>query len=367
MSDLASSQLPESDARQQSDNIQGPKPFDNRGSSSYHLIHMIMPYRQLGSSGLKVSALSLGSWVTFGKQIGDSIARDLMHTAYDAGVNFFDNAEAYADGQAEIVMGQILKKAGWRRTSYLVSSKVFFGAEGDRPNEEGLSRKHVVEACHAALRRLQVDYLDLYFCHRPDPAVPIVETARAMHDLIVQGKVLYWGTSEWSAAQITEAHAVCARLGLHAPVVEQPQYNLFHRTRVEKEYAPLYRKFGLGTTIWSPLSSGLLTGKYNQGIPPGSRLTTPGLEWLRDMVSGPGAAPRLAALSKLAKIATELDTTLPRLGVAWCLKNPRVSTVILGASRLAQLKENLGAIDVLDRLTPAVLARLDKISRRVAE
>lgn len=328
---------------------------------------MDMPYRQLGGCGLKVSALSLGAWVTFGKQIGDPVARELMHTAYDAGVNFFDNAEAYADGQAEIVMGSILKKAGWRRSSYLVSSKVYFGAEGDRPNEDGLSRKHVVEACHAALRRLQLDYLDLYFCHRPDPSVPVAETARAMHDLIVQGKVLYWGTSEWSAAQISEAHAACARFGLHSPVVEQPQYNLFHRSRVEKEYAPLYRRFGLGTTIWSPLASGLLTGKYSRGIPPGSRLATPGLEWLRDIASGPEAAPRLSAVSKLAKIALDLDTTLPRLGVAWCLRNPRVSTVILGASRPDQLKENLQAVDVVGRLSPAVLARLDRISRPVAD
>ena len=328
---------------------------------------MIMTYRQLGGSGLKVSALSLGAWVTFGKQIGNPIARSLMHTAYEAGVNFFDNAEAYADGQAEIVMGQILRKAGWRRSSYLVSSKVFFGAEGDRPNEDGLSRKHVVEACHAALRRLQVDYLDLYFCHRPDPAVPIAETVRAMHDLIVQGKVLYWGTSEWSAAQIAEAHAVCARLSLHPPVVEQPQYNLFHRARVEKEYAPLYREFGLGTTIWSPLASGLLTGKYSRGIPKGSRLATPGLEWLRDIAAGPEAAQRLAAVAKLAEIAAELNTTLPRLGVAWCLKNPHVSTVILGASKVTQLQENLGALEVVDRLTPAMMSRLDRISQPVAD
>ncbi len=328
---------------------------------------MNMTYRRLGKSGLQVSTLSLGSWVTFGKQIGDPIARKLMHAAYDAGVNFFDNAEAYADGQAEIVMGGILKKSGWRRSSYLVSSKVFFGAKGDRPNEEGLSRKHIVEACHAALRRLQVDYLDLYFCHRPDPATPIEETARAMHDLIVQGKVLYWGTSEWSAAQITRAHAICARLGLHAPLMEQPQYNLFHRARFEKEYAPLYRKFGLGTTIWSPLASGLLTGKYSRGIPKGSRLATPGLEWLRGIVTGPGAARRLAAVQKLAKVAIELDTTLPRLGIAWCLKNPHVSTVILGASKVAQLRENLGALEVVDRLTPAVMTRLDRISKPVAD
>ena len=328
---------------------------------------MKMVYRRLGSSGLQVSALSLGAWVTFGKQIGDPTARQLMHAAYDAGVNFFDNAEAYADGQAEIVMGRILRDAGWRRSSYLVSSKVFFGAEGDRPNETGLSRKHVVDACHAALRRLRVDYLDLYFCHRPDPAVPVAETARAMHDLIAQGKVLYWGTSEWSAAQITAAHAACARLGLHPPVVEQPQYNLFHRARVEREYAPLYRRFGLGTTIWSPLASGLLTGKYNRGVPAGSRLHFPGLEWLRQAVLSGNIQRRLAAVRKLAAVAADLDTTLPRLGLAWCLKNPHVSTVILGASKVAQLRENLGALEVADRLTPAVLARIDRISRPVAE
>ena len=328
---------------------------------------MNMIYRRLGSSGLQVSALSLGAWVTFGKQIGDPTARQLMHAAYDAGVNFFDNAEAYADGQAELVMGRILRDAGWRRSSYLVSSKVFFGAEGDRPNETGLSRKHVVDACHAALRRLRVDYLDLYFCHRPDPAVPVAETARAMHDLIVQGKVLYWGTSEWSAAQITAAHAACARLGLHPPVTEQPQYNLFHRARVEREYAPLYRRFGLGTTVWSPLASGLLTGKYNRGVPTDSRLGFSGLEWLRQAVLSGNIDRRLAAVRKLAAIADALDTTLPRLGLAWCLKNPHVSTVILGASKVAQLKENLGALEVADRLRPAVLARIDRISRPVAE
>ena len=327
---------------------------------------MNMTYRHLGKSGLQVSALSFGAWVTFGKQIGDPIARKLLHAAYDAGVNFFDNAEAYADGRAELVMGAILQKAGWRRSSYLVSSKVFFGAEGNRPNEEGLSRKHVIEACHAALRRLRVDYLDLYFCHRPDPDTPIEETARAMHDLVAQGKVLYWGTSEWSAAQITQAHAICARRGLHPPAMEQPQYNLFHRARFEKEYAPLFRRFGLGATIWSPLGSGLLTGKYNQGIPKGSRLATPGLEWLRDIAAGPGAAKRLAAVQKLARVAADLDTTLPRLALAWCLKNPRVSTVILGASKVAQLKENLGALEVIERLTPAVMGRLNAISRPVA-
>ena len=326
-----------------------------------------MLYRPLGRSGLQVSALSFGAWVTFGKQIGDPVAKKLLHTAYDAGVNFFDNAEAYADGKAELVMGDILKKSGWRRSSYIVSSKAFFGWEDDKPNQTGLSRKHLVEACHDALKRLQVDYLDLYYCHRPDPATPIAETCRAMHDLIVQGKVLYWGTSEWSAAQLTEAFAICDRHNLHTPVTEQPQYNLFHRTRVEKEYALLYKARGLGTTIWSPLASGLLTGKYNDGVPAGSRLDTPGMEWLRDAVLGKDSKPKLNAVKKFVAVAKDLDTTLPRLGVAWCLKNPRVSTVILGASRPEQLVENLGALDLVPLLTPAVMKKLNAISQPVAE
>ena len=329
---------------------------------------MSMQYRQLGRSGLKVGALSFGAWVTFGKQIGDPVARKLLHTAYDAGINFFDNAESYADGQAEVVMGSILKKSGWRRSSYLVSSKVFFGSSGDRPNEEGLSRKHVVEACHDALRRLQVDYLDLYYCHRPDPAVPVEETCRAMHDLITQGKVLYWGTSEWSATQIEAAHAVCDRLGLHHPVVEQPEYNLFHRARVEKEYAALYRSPGIGTTIWSPLSSGLLTGKYGKGVPKGTRLATPGMEWLREgQLKRPGIERIMDAIPRLAAVAQGLGTSLPRLSIAWCLKNPNVSTVILGASKVEQLDENLGALDVVDALTPQVMRELDSISAPLAD
>lgn len=329
---------------------------------------MTMKYRQLGKTGLKVSALSFGAWVTFGKQIGDSVAEQLLHTAYDAGVTFFDNAESYADGQAEVVMGAILKKSGWRRSSFMVSSKVFFGGPGDRPNEDGLSRKHIVEACHDALRRLQVDYLDLYYCHRPDPSVPMVEKCRAMHDLIVQGKVLYWGTSEWSAAEIREAHAVCDALGLHPPVVEQPQYNLFHRKRVEKEYLTLYRGPGLGTTIWSPLASGLLTGKYNAGVPAGARLEVPGLEWLRDeLLKNPKAKRKFAAIPRLAAIAESLGTSLPCLAIAWCLKNPNVSTVILGASRVEQLTENLKALEVADRITPQLLRKIDVISRAVAD
>jgi voltage-dependent potassium channel beta subunit len=248
-----------------------------------------------------------------------------------------------------------------------VSSKVFFGWEDEKPNQSGLSRKHVFEACHDALRRLQVDYLDLYYCHRPDPSVPIEETARAMHDLIAQGKVLYWGTSEWSAAEIKEAHAVCARLGLHAPVVEQPQYNLFHRARVEQEYASLYKSPGLGTTIWSPLGSGILTGKYNDGIPKGARLDTAGLEWLRDMIlKDPAVQKKLTAVPKVAAVAKELGVSLPCLAIAWCLKNPHVSSVILGASRVEQLQENLGAFDAMDKLTPEVLARLEAISKAVA-
>jgi len=327
---------------------------------------MTMLYRPLGRSGLQVSALSFGAWVTFGKQIGDPVAKKLLHTAYDAGINFFDNAEAYADGKAELVMGDILKKSGWRRSSYVVSSKAFFGWEDDKPNQTGLSRKHLVEACHDALKRLQVDYLDLYYCHRPDPATPIAETCRAMHDLIVQGKVLYWGTSEWSAAQLTEAFTICDKHNFHAPLTEQPQYNLFHRARFEKEYAPLFKARGLGTTIWSPLASGLLTGKYNDGVPAGSRLDTPGMEWLRDAVLGAGSKQKLAAVKKFAAIAKDLDTTLPRLGVAWCLKNPHVSTVILGASRPEQLVENLGALDVVPLLTPAVMKKLNAISQPVA-
>jgi voltage-dependent potassium channel beta subunit len=329
---------------------------------------MNMQYRQLGKSGIKVSALSFGAWVTFGKQVGDPVARKLLHTAYDAGINFFDNAESYADGQAEVVMGAILKKSGWRRSSYMVSSKVFFGSSGDRPNEEGLSRKHMVEACHDALRRLQVDYLDLYYCHRPDPSVPIEESCRAVHDLITQGKVLYWGTSEWSASQIEAVHAVCDRLSLHHPIVEQPEYNLFHRTRVEKEYGPLYRSPGLGTTIWSPLASGLLTGKYSKGVPKDSRLDVPGMQWLQDSIlKKPGIEKKLAAVPKLAAVAKALGTNLPCLGVTWCLKNPNVSTVILGASRVEQLTENLGALDLLPKLTPQVMKELDAISAPLAE
>jgi voltage-dependent potassium channel beta subunit len=316
-----------------------------------------MEYRRLGKSGLKVSALSLGSWLTFGKQISDDTAEDLMRLAYENGINFFDNAEVYANGKSEIVMGNILKKMEWDRSTYLVSSKVFWG--GDKPNQKGLNRKHIVEACDAALKRLQVDYLDLYFCHRPDRSTPIEETVWAMHSLILQGKVLYWGTSEWSAQEITAAHLAAERYGLIAPVMEQPQYNMFHRQRFEVEYDRLYKDFGLGTTIWSPLASGLLTGKYNNGIPEeATRLTTEGLEWLKDKTL---SEERTNKVKQLEPIAKKLNTTLTQLSLAWCLKNTNVSTVILGASKLHHLEENLKAVSVYEKLTNEVYAEIELI------
>ena len=283
-----------------------------------------------------------------------------MRTAFDAGVNFFDNAEAYAQGGAEKVMGKILKKEGWRRDEFVVSSKVFWG--GDKPNQKGLCRKHVFEACHAALRRLRVDYLDLYFCHRPDPHTPIEETVRAMGDLVAQGKVLYWGTSEWSAGEIAQAWGAARELGCAPPTMEQPQYNLFHRRRVEQEYARLYEPpVGLGTTIWSPLASGLLTGKYNDGDPGGTRISLPNYGWLRENFTNDEARRRLGVVKKLGALAAELGLTLPRLSLAWCLANPRVSTVITGASRVAQVRENMQALDAVPSLTPEVLARIDTL------
>jgi len=319
-----------------------------------------MEYRRLGKSGLKLSALSFGSWVTFGYQIGIDQAAAMLKLAYDAGVNFFDNAEAYAKGQSEAIMGQALKKLGWRRDSYIVSSKVCFGSVDDPlPTQRGLSRKHVVEACHQALDRLQVDYLDLYFCHRPDPETPIEETVRAMHDLIAQGKVLYWGTSEWSAAEIGEAYRIAGERHLTPPTMEQPQYNMFTRERVEKEYAPLYDAFGLGTTIWSPLYSGLLTGKYNDGVPKGSRITIDNYAWLRDKVVGD--AGKIEKVRRLADIAAGIGTNTTLLAIAWCLKNPHVSSVILGASRVEQLRENLKAVDIVARLTPDVMAAIERV------
>jgi len=318
-----------------------------------------MQYRRLGQSGLKVSALSFGSWVTFKLQVDDGLAIELMKTAYDAGVNFFDNAEVYARGDSELIMGRALKQLGWSRDSYCVSSKVFWG--GPLPTQRGLSRKHVREACDAALRRLQVDYLDLYFCHRPDVDTPIEETVRAMHDLIAQGKVLYWGTSEWSAEQIARAHLSARELGLTPPTMEQPQYNMFERERVEREYHELYDSVGLGTTIWSPLASGILTNKYADGIPEDSRMALPEYDWLRDQLESAAGQAKIAKARELAEIAADLGTTLTKLALAWCLVNPRVSTVILGASKVSQLEENLGAVDVLERLDEGVLDRIEAV------
>lgn len=318
-----------------------------------------MPYRRLGKSGLKVSALSFGSWVTFSTQIDDSLAVECLKLAYDSGVNFFDNAEAYAHGDSERIMGKALAKLGFPRDTYAVSSKVFWG--GDRPTQLGLSHKHVVEACHAALKRLQVEYLDLYFCHRPDPETPIEETVRAMSDLVHQGKVFYWGTSEWSAEQITEAFTVAKENGLVPPTMEQPEYNLFHRERVEVEYAPLYERFGLGTTIWSPLASGVLTGKYNEGTPKDARINLPGYEWLKKTVESAEGKARIEKVRKLEEIAAGIGISVTHLSLAFCLKNPHVSTVILGASKPAQLADNLKAIEHVEKLTPEVLAKIEAV------
>ena len=307
-----------------------------------------MIYRRLGKSGLKVSTLSFGSWITFGDQVNNSVVESCLKTAYDAGVNFFDNAEVYANGQSEEVMGSILSKFGWARDTYLVSSKVFWG--GDRPNQTGLSRKHVIEACHAALRRLRVDYLDLYYCHRADPETPVEETVRAMDTLVQQGKVLYWGTSEWSAASIMEAHAIAREHHLTPPTMEQPHYNMLKRQRVETEYAPLYESVGLGTTIFSPLASGILTGKNREEIPNDSRLSIERMDFLReswDRLEENGFIPVLETLESLAQ---KVGANLPQLAIAWCLKNSNVSSVILGASHLEQLENNLEALEFLDSL-----------------
>ncbi len=315
-----------------------------------------MNYRRLGSAGLKLSELSLGSWVTYGGQVGEEVAVKCMSIAYDNGVNFFDSAEAYADGKAELVMGNIFKKLGWPRENIVVSSKVFWG--GDGPNDKGLSRKHVFEACRKSLKRLQMDYLDLFFCHRPDPSTPIEETVRAMDDLVHQGRILYWGTSEWSAADIMRAHGLAREYGLTPPQMEQPQYNMLHRERVEEEYLPLYREIGLGTTIWSPLASGLLSGKYAKGIPSGSRATLPGYEWLRKNVITP---QNVEKAKQLEPVARNLGCTLAQLALAWCLRNPNVSTVITGASRPEQVSENMKALEVAPKLDSGVLEQIEAI------
>lgn len=318
-----------------------------------------MEYRHLGASGLQVSALSVGAWVTFGQQIGEDAALEIMQAAYDAGVNFFDNAEGYAGGQAEVVMGKVIKRAGWKRSDLVLSTKIFWG--GDGPNDTGLSRKHIIEGTNAALARLQLDYVDLLFCHRPDPHTPVEETVRAMNFLINQGKALYWGTSEWSADRIMEAYQIARHEHLIPPALEQPQYNMFVRERVEKEYAALYREIGLGTTVWSPLASGKLTGKYSQGIPDGTRVTLPGYEWLRKNFETDETRSQLAKVRDLAPIAAELGCTLAQMAIAWCLKNPNVSTVITGASRPEQVVENMAALETAARLTPAVMKRIEAV------
>jgi voltage-dependent potassium channel beta subunit len=317
-----------------------------------------MEYNNLGKSGLPISRLSLGSWLTFGKQIGDNIAEDLMKTAYDAGVNFFDNAEIYSRGQSEIVMGKILKKMGWERSSYIVSSKAYFGDGGKKPTQMGLNRKHLIEACNAALKRLQVEYLDLFFCHRPDKKTPIEETVWTMHNLIQQGKILYWGTSEWSAQEIMEAHMVARQYNLIAPVMEQPQYNMFHRDKFEVEYSQIYKTVGMGTTIWSPLASGVLTGKYIKEFPEGTRLGIKGLEWLKERSL---TEKRLEKVRQLNKVALELGTSLPKMSIAWTLKNPNVSTVILGASKVHQLEETLTSLEVIPLLTDEIMTKIEEI------
>ena len=318
-----------------------------------------MEYRRLGSSGLQVSALSFGAWVTFGDQIDEGVALDCMKTAFDAGVNFFDNAEVYADGRAESMMGAVLRKTGWKRSDLVVSTKIFWGGRG--PNDRGLSRKHIVEGTDAALKRLQLDYVDLVFCHRPDFHTPVEETVRAMSHVVDSGRAFYWGTSEWSAEQIRQAYDFARNEGLVPPTMEQPQYHMFHRERVEREYARLYADIGLGTTIWSPLASGLLTGKYNDGVPEGTRLSLPDYEWLRRQVLSEEGTRRIEKVKRLAPLAQELGGTLAQLAIAWCLTNPNVSTVITGASRAGQVSENMKALEVAERLTPEVMNRIEGV------
>lgn len=319
-----------------------------------------MEYRYMGRTGLQLSVLSFGSWVSFHKQIDDKIADELMGIAYDNGINFFDNAEVYALGQSEEMMGRVLKKKNWDRSSYVVSSKAFWGWRGteNKPNQTGLSRKHLTEACNEALKRLQLDYLDLYFCHRPDKKVPIEEVVWTMHQLIQQGKVLYWGTSEWSGVEIMEAHRVAQQYGLIGPTVEQPQYNLFERQKLENEFLMIFNTVGMGTTIWSPLASGLLSGKYNDGIPEGSRFALEGFDWLKDRWIKDGTIEKVKQLAVLAK---ELGVSLAELSIAWCISNANVTTAILGASRKEQLLQNLGALSVKEKLTSDVKERIDQI------
>jgi voltage-dependent potassium channel beta subunit len=321
---------------------------------------MDMQYRRLGRSGLKLSVLSFGSWVSFGPQLAGNSARDCLAAAYDAGINCFDNAEVYAGGRSETIMGESIKALGWPRHTFVVSSKFFWGIEGSINTRNTLNRKYLLHAIEGSLRRLGLDFLDLIFCHRPDPETPVDETVWAMHDIIESGRALYWGTSEWSADAIREAWRVAERDHLHRPVMEQPEYNLLNRTKVEEEFAPLYGEIGLGLTTWSPLASGLLSGKYLDGVPAGSRATLPGYEWLRESLTDPEANARVRALKA---VADDLGVSLAQLSIAWCAANPHVSTVITGASRVEQVTENLGALRALDQLTPDVRERIDTIFR----
>ncbi len=325
-----------------------------------------MEYRRLGKSGLQLSVLSFGSWVSFSKQINDKVADELMGIAYDKGVNFFDNAEAYALGESEKMMGRVLKKKKWDRTSYTISSKAFFGwrGEANKPNQTGNSRKHLIEACDEALQRLQVDYLDLYFCHRADKNTPIEETVWAMNHLIQQGKIMYWGTSEWSGVEIMEAHRVAEKFRLIGPTMEQSQYNLFERNKIENEFSEIYKNVGLGTTIWSPLASGLLTGKYNDGVPKGSRFALEGFDWLKERWI---MDEKIKKVKKLSDLATKLGVSTASLSIAWCIKNPNVSTAILGATKKAQLLDNLKALDVVALLTPDVMEKIENIMKTKPE
>jgi len=318
-----------------------------------------MEYRRLGKSGLQLSALSFGSWITFGKQIENNTADELMSIAYDSGINFFDNAEIYAAGKSEEVMGKILQQKKWARSSYCISSKVYFGYEDKKPNQTGLSRKHIIEGCHAALKRLQLDYIDLFYCHRPDKNTPIEETVLAMNTLIQQGKILYWGTSEWANDEIMAAFAVAKDYKIIGPTMEQPQYNLFERTKLEKDYLLLFRDYGLGTTIWSPLASGLLTGKYNDGIPTDNRLHVQGMDWLKEQTLG--QTSKIEKTKQLTALANELGTSIAKLSIAWTLKNPHVSTTILGASKKEQLTENLKALDIVPLLTDEIIDKIENI------
>ncbi len=321
-----------------------------------------MPYRRLGRSGLQVSALSFGSWVTFGTQVDTALAKECLTAARDAGVNFFDNAEVYAGGRSEQIMGDAIAELGWERHTYVISTKLFWGIHGELPNMRNtLNRKYLLQGIDGSLERLGLDFVDLLFCHRPDPNTPIEETVWAMSDIVASGKALYWGTSEWSADEIRAAWEIAERHHLHKPVMEQPQYNLFERTRVEQEYARLYDDLGLGLTTWSPLASGLLTGKYVDGVPEGSRATLPGYEWLADLLTD---ERRNAQVRELVAVAERLEVTTSQLAIAWVASNPHVSTVILGASTVDQVLENLGALDALERLTPEVKAEIEGIVSR---